>query len=179
MNITIATSIQYGNYKHILPAAKSLTMMIQKYCFRIKGELKWSPDLKVVIRPIKGNISGRAITRDGICKSIEVDPRRMFNAREVLETVFHELVHCDQHETERMRFFKEDRRWMREYEGVVYNNDLYRSSSNYDNYYNSPWEVEARAVAKELIDKHWVDSDQEKYFGGSNRDLTRKVYPSY
>ena len=53
--ITIATSIRYGNYKHLFNKAVGVERLIQKYWndFRIKFEFDTRD--KFLIRPIKGN----------------------------------------------------------------------------------------------------------------------------
>ena len=138
--ITIATSIRYGNYKHLFNKAVGVERLIQKYWndFRIKFD--FDTRVKFLIRPIKGNTNGIAYDIDN---RIEIDPRR--ERVQILETIAHELVHSEQ--TKQKRLSRTGRNRERVYHGQVYRTQV----GNYTEYLNRPWEKEARERAAAFI----------------------------
>lgn len=179
MTITTATSIRYGNYKHILPAAQKLEAMIKKFYPKAAKHLTLPKGLKIIIRPIKGNTFGRCITtfffdsQKTKIKHVEVDPRYMGDPLRVLETLFHELVHVDQFFTERLSMIYNGRTNI----GRTFDSDRYRNATTHKQYLNLPWEIDARVRAKEMIDEFAATENLDRFVESSN--ITRKVYPKH
>jgi len=154
MNIRIATSIKYGNYKEDLIRSRELEGRIMKNWERLVEHVglddTMTDDLEILIRPIKGDVNGRYFHK-GIHElkgddpsRIEIDPR-YHSFRQLLGVMAHELQHCKQYYTGKINHEWNDNRqkWEAYWEGSVA-----RQGTTYKLYRERPWEVEAREIQK-------------------------------
>ena len=135
---TIATSIKYGNYTHLQSNTNAIQVILKAYMSKIKQHIDYKDGVVFKIRPIKGRTQGQAFSKTNL---IEIDPRT-FSITDptyhikLLEVICHELVHSEQYKQNRLSFV--DARTAR-FEGSDF-----RLTQSFRDYYNSPWEVEAR-----------------------------------
>lgn len=138
MKFTTATSIKYGNYKHLQHMVEKATEMVKRVLPKLRKEIDFRDDVEIHFRPIRGNTGGLAYQNKNL---IQVDPR--LNVVDMLEIVAHELVHSEQYKQGRLNL-----------DGVnkaVFQGKLYYRPPNGSNaYFNSPWEVEAYSRAAAL-----------------------------
>lgn len=156
MKIKIATSIKYGNYKHLQEQAAHVVSLINKYKTNFAEEFRWDPRMVFVIRPIKGSWTrGRAVHAydydvcDYYTSEVEIDPRFITerNDKRVLETIAHELTHATQVYDNKLSFERGMNVWC---------NKVYGGGSmSYEAYLNLPWEIEAREQAERFVNKYW------------------------
>ena len=142
MTFKVATSIKYGNYKHLQTATNNVIKLINSHWSRLKENIDFNEDVCFLIRPIKGTTRGIAFNKSN---RIEIDPR--YHSLEILETIAHELVHSEQYKQNRLVFDATNRLW-------VWSNTSYRTATSFRQYYNFPWEVEARERATAYINKY-------------------------
>ena len=135
MKVTVATSIKYGNYKQLQPAVNNVTQAIHKYWNELRKSFDFPQSIEIHIRPVKGSTHGRAFQNKA---KIEIDPR--YDLRRIVETIAHELTHCEQYKQERLI----GRKW----NGIVY-----QRATTHKQYLNLPWEIEARKRAKDFVDR--------------------------
>jgi hypothetical protein len=144
MQITVATSIKYGNYKHLQSAVAKIRSLIAKHLHNFKEAFDYKHDVTVHIRPIKGLVHGRALSKKNV---IEIDPR--YPEHRVLETIAHELTHSEQHNQDRLKHQLVNRQWI-----PVWNGSPHRRATTHQAYLNQPWEIEARARAAKFVEKY-------------------------
>ena len=137
---TIATSIKYGNYKHMQNKVKRWQKVIEKNWALICKAVGISPEEEVNIhwRPIKGSVRGNY---NSYIKTINMDSRKYTNTQDMFETLGHELTHFKQYSEGRLKV-KYDRKidkWTSVWDGTTY-----KQPSTWNSYYNRPWEVDAR-----------------------------------
>jgi hypothetical protein len=140
MQITIATSIKYGNYKQFYSAALQYAALLRKYWMVLKNEFDLREGLEFHIRPIKGNAKGKAFN---IKNLIELDPRYINDCW--LNTIAHECVHQEQYKQGRLY----NKNGMKIWKGVTYHKPV-----THKQYLNAPWEVEARERSAEFVRKY-------------------------
>lgn len=144
MKITVATSIKYGNYKHLQPAVAKVHALIVKHLHNFKKAFDYKHDVNVHIRPIKGGVHGRAFSNKNV---IEIDPR--YPEQRILETIAHELTHNEQHKQDRLKHQLVNANWL-----PVWNGEIHRRATTHRAYLNQPWEVEARDRAAKFIKQY-------------------------
>lgn len=137
MKFTTATSIKYGNYKHLQHMVEKATEMVKRVLPKLRKEIDFRDDVEIHFRPIRGATAGRAFQHRNI---IEVDPR--MKMVDLLEIVAHELVHSEQYKQGRLNH----QGAKAIYEGKTYTQGRFGSKA----YYNDPWEVEAYSRAAAL-----------------------------
>lgn len=142
MKIIIATSIKYGNYKHLMAQANGVKKLVKQYWSMFIQEFDFDQNFTLQIRPIRGNTLGRARSNRNI---IEIDPR--YSKQNIINTIAHELVHLEQYKQKRLMTKGNDRVW---------NNTFFRTATTYKQYFNRPWEVEARARAEQFVTKYFT-----------------------
>ena len=137
MKVTIATSIKFGNYKHLQDRANRLTHFVGIWEAKLKKYIDFHPDVELNICPIgRANVVGQALLGTN---KIELDPRATL--RDQCKTVIHELIHNEQINQTRLEIGAE---WK-------WNGASCMKVSSYEDYVNLPWEVEARARTKEIF----------------------------
>tara|TARA_R110001583_G_scaffold3753_2_gene23023 strand:- start:728 stop:1165 length:438 start_codon:yes stop_codon:yes gene_type:complete len=137
VNVTIATSIKHGNYKHLQDRANRLVHFVGIWEAKLKQYINYHPDVELSICPIrKAEITGQANLG---ANKIEIDPR--YTLRQQCKTIIHELIHNEQVNQHRLEV---GIRW--KWDNVFYEND-----SDTEKYTTLPWEVEARTRTKEIF----------------------------
>lgn len=148
INVEIATSIKYGNYKAYQSAANELERFIDNATEHLGSMLTLPKFLTIKIRPIKGLTRGFFRFND-FDSWIELDPR--YSLRTIIDTLMHELVHCEQYTTGKLEFVNGGYKWM----GARYQEA--KPSVNYTRYRDLPWEEEAftrqSVLAAEIINR--------------------------
>lgn len=138
MKISIASSIKYGNYTQYRERACEIVVSLHRLHNLFNEHFDFGEGVNVAIRPIRGKgIRGRAIAQT---KTIEIDPR--FNLKSIIETIAHELTHIEQ--------FKQGRFAIAKYEYTWFGKPV-KPPKSYKQYFDSPWEVEARERASKFI----------------------------
>lgn len=145
LTTTIATSIQYGNYKVLMNRVEQIKVLMKYYAKAFKQELDFNPNVVVHFRPIKGTVHGRAFINKPL---IEIDPRYKF--KDIFDTIAHELVHSEQYKQGRLKHIEGNL--------SVWNNRTMSRGTTHKQYLALPWEVEARKRAKEFVDKYFKHS---------------------
>lgn len=144
MNISIATSIKYGNYKHLLKRSTKWSESFKRNWNLVCETLEIDVDTDVTIhfRPIKGPARG---TFDYTKRRINIDPRKFSFLFDAYETISHEAQHMKQMDNGTMSFElnKTKRAWL-----TVWKGKSYVQPTTHNAYYNRPWEVEARKAGK-------------------------------
>lgn len=149
MLVTTATSIEYGNYKHLKDRVEKIKSLIKFYSNLFKQEFNYNHDVTIHIRPIRGTVTGRAFEHTNL---IEIDPRgKKFES--IISTIAHELTHSEQ--------YKEKRLVPKDSSYSIWNNSEYRRGTTHQQYLNRPWEIEARERASKFVKDHfkhqWMD----------------------
>ena len=139
MKRTLATSIKYGNYKHLQYDAKLVLRWIEFYWNDFKEYFDFDDDIEFLIRPIRGTFQGWFRSERN---RIEIDPR--YPPESVLDTIAHELVHAEQYKQGRLA-------WDGGVCQSVWNGEVYKRGNTYKLYRNRPWEIEARERAAEFV----------------------------
>ena len=137
MNVTIATSIKQGNYKHLQNRANRLAHFVGIWEAKLKRYIDYYPDVELIICPIKETeIAGQALLE---ANKIEIDPS--YTLRQQCKTIIHELIHNEQIKQHRLEI------------GVKWkwNNIFYENNTASKKYTSLPWEVEAKQRTKELF----------------------------
>lgn len=146
MKFEIATSIKYGNYKRHLERAQYVIEIIKSHLANLQKEFDFKSNPTIRIRPIRGETYGRIFDKSN---KIEIDPRYSF--RHIIETIAHELVHSEQYKQGRLVQEYDPARFDYMYS---WNKMKFRNPRSHKEYWNLPWEIEARARAKEYVDKY-------------------------
>lgn len=139
MNITVATSIKYGNYKRYRPAADRVVSALKALEPILKKVFDYRHDVLVRVRPIRGSVNGRA---NNSGNWIEIDPRKTMDS--IIETIAHEFTHSEQYKQGRLS-------WDRDVGEQVWAGVHYRRATTHKRYLNQPWEIEARERASEFM----------------------------
>ena len=150
---TIATSIKYGNYKHMKYKVKRWQKAIEKNWALICKAVGISDKEVVNIhwRPIKGSVKGNYASH---LATINMDSRKYANTQDMIETLGHELTHFKQYSegTLNVKYNRDTSKWM-----SVWHGEDFKQPSTWNAYRNRPWEVEAREgghkVRRAYIDK--------------------------
>ena len=150
MKLTLATSIKYGNYKHLQPDAKQVFRWIKQYWNDFKDYFDFDDDVEFHVRPVRGNTHGWYRNKT---KKIEIDPR--YGAKKVLDTIAHELVHAEQYKQGRLE-------WDTAHCQSIWNGELHKRGTTHKQYLNRPWEIEARNRAAEFVKD--MEAEQEPQF---------------
>jgi len=137
MKFTTATSIKYGNYKHLQHMVEKATEMVKRVLPKLRKEIDFKDDVEVHFRPIRGTTCGLAYQKKNL---IQIDPR--MKMVDLLEIVAHELIHNEQYKQGRLNLDGSKA----VYEGKSYSKGKFGSKA----YYNDPWEVEAYSRAAAL-----------------------------
>jgi hypothetical protein len=144
--ITIATSVRYGNYKQHYQNALSFVETISKKFDEICNYINLPRKLFINIRPIRGAY-GRAFYLTEPCTiagrdyMVEIDARQ---SRDLFEdSLLHELVHIEQFYEGRLDGGKPGHfKWNKK--------DISFITASFEEYNNLPWEREANERAKIL-----------------------------
>jgi hypothetical protein len=145
MEITIATSIKYGNYKHLKNRVKQLIKLLHGYLPSYTKEYDLPEDINIHFRPIKGTTYGRAFQYP---VRVEVDPR--LTDEEFIRIMAHEFVHCEQYKQSRLDFEQTDRGWVSYWNGTAH-----ADPKNHIEYLLLPWEIEAHTRADEFVERYF------------------------
>tara|TARA_R100000664_G_C2742809_1_gene131018 strand:- start:869 stop:1297 length:429 start_codon:yes stop_codon:yes gene_type:complete len=139
VKVTIATSIKYGNYKHLQSRANRLVRFIESWRNEIKEYVDFDEGVEINIRPIRGkDATGRALLD---ANKVELDPR--FTLRQQCKSIIHELIHNEQVKHSRLELGE---KWK-------WNGKSCNKPNTHQEYLNLPWEVEARIRTKEIYPK--------------------------
>jgi hypothetical protein len=139
IKISLATSIKYGNYKHLQPKAALVFKWIKQYWDDFKDYFDFDNDVEFHVRPVRGNTHGWYRSRS---KRIEIDPR--YGTKKVLDTIAHELVHAEQYKQGRLA-------WDSKKLVSLWNGEFHKRGNTHKQYLNLPWEIEARQRAAEFV----------------------------
>ena len=138
---TIATSIKYGNYKHMQRNVKRWQRVIEKNWALICKAVGISDKevVKIHWRPIKGTVKGNYASH---IKTINMDSRKYVNTQDMIETLGHELTHFKQYSegSLKVKYDRKSSKWM-----SIWNGKSFKQASTWNAYYERPWEVEARS----------------------------------
>ena len=137
---TTATSIKYGNYKHMQNNVKRWQKTIEKNWALICKAVGISDKevVKIHWRPIKGTVKGNYASH---IKTINMDSRKYCNTQDMIETLGHELTHFKQYSEGALniKWNRDTSKWM-----SIWNGKSFKQASTWNAYYERPWEVEAR-----------------------------------
>ena len=137
---TVATSIKYGNYKHMQNKVERWQKVIEKNWALICEAVGISTkeEVKIHWRPIKGSVKGNYASH---IKTINMDSRKYGNVQDMIETLGHELTHFKQYSEGRLavKYDQKIAKWTSIWSGTTY-----KQPSTWNSYYNRPWEVDAR-----------------------------------
>lgn len=137
---TLATSIRYGNYKHMQHNSKRWQRAIERNWALICKAIGVDDSLDITInwRPIKGSTKGTYCSANNV---INMDSRKFDNTIDMIDTLGHELTHFKQYKEGTLDQEWNDKvsRWM-----CVWKGRYYKPATTYNSYYNRPWEQEAR-----------------------------------
>ena len=137
---TIATSIRYGNYKHMAHNSKRWQRAIERNWALICKTIGVDDSLDITInwRPIKGATKGTYCSANNV---INMDSRKFIDTLDMMDTLGHELTHFKQYTDGTLDQEWNDKvsRWM-----CVWKGRYYKPATTYNAYLNRPWEVEAR-----------------------------------
>lgn len=158
MKFSIATSVKYGNYKKYLKTALRYQKLITRHFPSMLEHVGLSEedvdDLLINLRPIRGKYTtGRYLHRglhDMNNSIIEVDCRAKESTRYMMGVVVHELVHAKQYLNKVLHQDTEPctGEWQFYFKGKPQ-----KTPTTWNQYYNQPWEVEAREYQYEFT-KH-------------------------
>lgn len=184
MKIETAHSIMYGNYKHLKKRAYLATQICHFLTSKLKKEFRIDEKISILIRPIKGNVLGRAVYSKN---RVEVDPRilelvsasshdtvsqsnyavvmktkRMWAIRKLrafVDTLAHEFTHFEQVGEGRLKrcaeYDESRRKWIDQWCG-----ENVKPAFTFKQYLNLPWEVEARERADKFVQENKSDLDK-------------------
>lgn len=144
MKTSIATSIKYGNYNHLMRKAVRYTQSFERnwalVCETL--DIDVDTDVEIHIKPIKGPARGNY---DSTKRRINIDPRKFSFTFDAYETLAHEAQHMKQMDTGVMSYVLNEtkRAWL-----TVWKGKTYVQPTTHNAYLNRPWEVEARAAGK-------------------------------
>jgi hypothetical protein len=140
INLTIATSIRYGNYKFMSHNTKRWQRVIERNWALICKAIGVDDTLDITInwRPIKGATKGSYCS---VNNRINMDSRKFDNTLDMIDTLGHELTHFKQYKEGQL-----DQDWnddTHKWE-CVWQGKRYKQASTWNAYFNRPWEQEAR-----------------------------------
>ena len=148
MKTTVATSIKYGNYKHLQYDAKLVLRWIKFYWNDLKEHFDFDDEIAFHVRPIRGTFQGWYKSERN---RIEIDPR--YPPESVLDTIAHELVHAEQYKQGRLTW---------DHGACLWNGEVYKRGKTYKMYRNRPWEIEARERAAEFVKEMFLKEMRDK-----------------
>jgi hypothetical protein len=148
MKTTVATSIKYGNYKHLQPVTELVLRWIKFYRNDLKEHFDFDDAIEFLVRPIRGTFQGWYRSKTN---RIEIDPR--YPPESVLDTIAHELVHAEQYKQGRLTW---------DHGACLWNGEVYKRGSTYKLYRNRPWEIEARERAAEFVKEMFLKEMRDK-----------------
>ncbi len=146
--ISIATSVQYGNYKKFYDRALFMSNVCLNKIDEIKQYIKLPRNLYIHLRPIR-NAYGKAFyfTKEKNSRSykqyiVEVDVRQDNDV--FYNTLLHELVHVEQFYTNRLKDIGLSTHF-------CWKGDIMKFQGlSHEEYINLPWEIEANNRAEIL-----------------------------
>jgi hypothetical protein len=153
MNITLAKSIKSGSHQELLGRAERCAEIIRNCWQRLCRDFDFDPDVELHLRPIPGAFLGKSYQPSSVGGEkyrngrIELDPR--CSEREFLETLAHEITHFEQYKHGRLKLLVSDDR-LRGVE-YVWNGQRSKAARCYQEYLDSPWEIEARQRAAAFV----------------------------
>jgi len=137
---TIATSIKYGNYKHMQNNVRRWSKVIEKNWALICKAVGISDkeEVKIHWRPIKGDVKGNYASH---IKTINMDSRKYCNTQDMIETLGHELTHFKQYSDGRLKVKYDHKlaKWT-----SIWGGKTFKPTTTWNAYYNLPWEEDAR-----------------------------------
>ena len=133
MEVSIATSVKYGNYKQFYSKALSFDELIAEYGEKIRKVINLPEKIDILLRPIQ-KLHGQAYYIKNEY-GIEVNVRQTI--AEFKDTLLHELIHIEQFFEGRLA--NEEKSGKLIWRGKSYHIDI----SNLEAYNNLPWEQEA------------------------------------
>jgi len=139
IKISLATSIKYGNYKHLQNDAKHVFNWIRHYWNDFKEWFDFDNDVEFHVRPVRGGAHGWYRSKQ---KRIEIDPR--YGPKKILDTIAHELVHAEQYKQGRLA-------WDSKKLVSLWNGKFHKRGTTHQQYLDLPWEVEARERSAEFV----------------------------
>ena len=153
-NITIATSVRYGNYKEHLNNALYVIDILNDSFSNIKQFIKLPKKLNIIFRPVRGAYGRAYYTKEEGSTSkeyiVELDVRQ--DPVTYRNTLLHELVHIEQFYQKRLvdagpMHFK----WKGE--------KMLVDQSTIEAYNDLPWEIEANNRSKRINAIIFKDND--------------------
>ena len=162
---TVATSIKYGNYKHMQRNVKRWQKVIEKNWALICKAVGISDKevVKIHWRPIKGTVKGNYASH---IKTINMDSRKYVNTQDMIETLGHELTHFKQYSDGRLKVKYDQKisKWT-----SIWGGKTFRPATTWNAYYNLPWEEDARDGGHKVrvayiqnIEKVWKEAKNNK-----------------
>lgn len=145
-NITLATSVRYGNYKKHLDSALFFIDVLTDSFNEIKQFIKLPRNLTINFRPVRGAFGRAFYLKSNLLSSgrdyiVEIDVRQ--DLETFKNTMIHELVHIEQFYQGRL---KEAGDMHFKWNGKKMLIDM----SSLDIYNSLPWEIEANVRAELL-----------------------------
>lgn len=151
ININVATSVRYGNYKQYRYIAEYYSSLIERYYPLIKEHIDLPKDNRLFfhLRPVRGCYGRAFIDRE--CKKmnsikkyiVELDIRQ--SEMDFKNTLIHELVHIEQYYQNRLDM----------HSGSGYSKWEGKRVKDYPahdaRYFDLPWEAEASTRANNLM----------------------------
>lgn len=148
INIEIAYSFKYGAYKAFRSHTESLKGLVEFNEPLIRTMLELPKFVSLRYKPLPKRCYGRYNTFTQI---IDISPLQ--KPYEVLQTMFHELIHVEQYHTGKLKrgLSEKHRAYMYYWKGkpIEYPDPI----KEYDKYLNLPWEKEAFEREKPLTNK--------------------------
>ena len=148
--ITLATSIKYGNYKHYYDYAITLVGLTLENFVEIKKHINLPKKLTIHFRPIKG-LYGRSYfatykqnNRNYKEYTVEVDVKQ--DIESFKDTLLHELIHTEQFYEKRLIAGSVDTDYFK-----WYNKKISTITSSREEYDELPWEREAIERSSKLV----------------------------
>ena len=96
MDIEIATSVRYGNYKEHLKYATSLVQIVKIVQKEIRRYINLPDDIQIIMRPMRGLLGCAFHYKEetGSRFVVELDVRQSISS--FCDTLLHEMVHIEQ-----------------------------------------------------------------------------------
>jgi len=140
------------NRKYNMRSAQ-IERLIRKALPYLYKEFDLPYDFKFLIRPIKGNATGRAISENGKLW-VEIDCRAPIYYK-LIETIAHECTHIEQYKQNRIVAYPRGSQMYYEWVRPDGSTEQHRQSGvSYETYFAFPWEVEARARGKAFAEAY-------------------------
>ncbi|MEC8747832.1 MAG: hypothetical protein VXX73_05950 [Pseudomonadota bacterium] len=136
---TTCTGSVFCDVKEIRENFKSQSEQLIKAFDLAKSKLNIQSNIKLHFRNIRQKKGKTTLGQFyNNTKTVEIDCKN-FDLKSKVNTIIHELVHAQQYEQKRLSLKGK----MYKFEG-----EQFEQPKNHDEYYNLPWEVEAREIAK-------------------------------